>query len=194
MPSINLAPGTQHIIIARKRRQRLYLITIAVVAIFVAGYFGLLMYSQVLETQSEDIKAEIQVIDQSIQALREDATRVALFEKRLVDVATLLDSHVSWAKVLTDLERLMPADTVLTKLEATKDSASMSVQGRTSNVDQVALALASLTAGPNHPSVFTRGVVENILRQEASEASPNPSYSFTMNLEFDPAALKAAPL
>ncbi len=196
MPSINLAPGTQYIITARKRRLRLYAITIAIIAIFLLGWFGLYMYVQILNSSSNKVKADIASVNQQIEALREDATRVAFFEKRLTDVSQILSNHVGWEKVFADVERLLPPDTVLTSFEATSGDSTITVQGITQNVDQVALALASLTESANHPSVFSKGTVKTINRQQqvGAEGTPVGVYTFTMTLEFNKSVLSKATL
>lgn len=197
MPSINLAPGTQYIITARKRRMRLYAIAFAIIGIFLLGWLGLYMYVRILTSSSANVQAQVASVDQKIQALRDDATRVSLFEKRLVDVAALLDNHIGWDKVFADLERLLPADTTLTSFDATNGNSTITVQGKTANVDQIALALASLTAGVNHPSIFSKGTVTSIQRQETTNGEGAPVtvvYAFTMTLEFSTDALSKTAL
>lgn len=195
MPSINLAPGTQYIITARKRRVRLYGIAVAIIVIFLLGWLGLYMYVRSLTASSEEVKAQITSVDQKIQALREEATRVSLFEKRLTDVSHLLDSHIGWDKVFAEVERLLPGDTVLTSFDAVSDSSTITVQGTTQNLDQIALALASLTSSKNHPSIFERGSVKEIRRQDQKVGEATVTvYTFTMTLEFNNEALSKAAL
>jgi Tfp pilus assembly protein PilN len=195
MPSINLAPGTQYIITARKRRIRLYGIAIAIFTIFALGWLGLYTYVAILTKSSEDVKAKITVVDQKIQALNEEAKRVAFFEKRLVDVSQILNNHIGWEKVFGDVERLLPPDTVLTAFDATNGSSTITVQGTTQNVDQIAVALASLTQDVGHPSIFASGSVKTIQREERKEGDiASVIYKFTMTLEFDSSALSKTAL
>ena len=166
MPSINLAPGTQYIIAARKRRARLYVIAGVIVLVFLLGWGGLFAYKQSLVQQQDKVQQEITNADGRIEELKEDAIRVTLFERRLTEVKKLLDSHITWAPVLSDLERLLPADTVLTNIDASSDSNVITLQGTTGQMDQVSLAIASLSAGQGHPSIFESGSVKVIQRQE----------------------------
>lgn len=196
MSSINLAPGTQYVMVARKRRFRLYAIAIGIISIFGIGGLGLYIYTRTLQSSSDAIKNQILVVDQKIQSLRPEALRVALFEKRLVDISKLLDSHIGWENILADLERLLPADTVVTQLNATREASSLTINGTTQNIDQIALALASLTKDVNHPSVFSSGTVKTVQRQdqENAEGAPTSLYAFTMTLDFNQASLNKSAL
>lgn len=188
MPSINLAPGTQYIIAARKRRVRLYGIAVLVAALFALGWGTLYVYQNSIEKKDADLQAKIQTASTQIEALHDDAVRVALFEKRLVDVKTLLDAHIQWNGVFADLERLLPPDTVLSNFDAASDSPTITVQGTTAQMDQVSIAIASLTAG--QAGIFRSGSVKNIQRQEQKNGDQvSVVYSFTATLTFDPKTL-----
>ena len=196
MPSINLAPGTQYVIIARKRKIRLYAIAVGIIIIFLVGGGGLYFYVQSLQSSSDEIKNQITAVDQKIQALREDALRVAFFEKRLTDTSQLLSNHIGWNKVFADLERLLPADTVFTSFDASSSNSSITVKGTTQNIDQVGLALASLTKDVNHASLFEKGSVKTIQRQSqpGAEGASAILYAFDMMLEFNKNALSKTTL
>lgn len=191
MPSINLAPGTQYIISARKRRVRLYAIAILVVGIFALAWMGLYAYQASLQKTDEGLQQKIRTADAQIQTLHNEAVRVALFEKRLGEVKNLLDNHVRWNPIFADLERLLPPDTVITSFDATSSSPKITVQGVTAQMDQVSIAVASLTAGGPQPSVFTSGSVKSIQRQEKpiEGQAPAVSYLFTLTLAFEPKIL-----
>ncbi len=190
MPSINLAPGTQYIIAARKRRIRLYAIAGVIVVIFTLAWGSLTTYEESLMNIDTDIQTKIQTANAKIQTLHDDAVRVALFEKRLVEVKNLLDTHSNWEPVFKDLERLLPADTVLNNLAVANDSSTITLQGTTAQVDQISLAIASLTAGESHPSVFQSGSVKNVQRQEQNTGNQvSVVHSFTLTVIFDPKVL-----
>lgn len=186
MPSINLAPGTQYIIAARKRRVRLYAIAVVIIILFILAWGSLYTYEQSLMKTSDDTQTQINTANAQIQTLHADAVRVALFEKRLVEVKTLLNTHVHWNSVFADLERLLPADTVLTSFDAASDSPTITIQGVTSQMDQVSLAIASLTASDAHPSVFQSGTIKSIQRQEQKNGDQTTVlYAFTVTLTFE---------
>lgn len=190
MPSINLAPGTQYIIAARKRRVRLYTIAVIILLVFAVVWGVLYTYHASLVLMNDDIEIDIKTTTAQIETLRADAVRVSLFEKRLVEVGQLLAMHVQWGPVFTDLERLLPSDTILTNLDAASETPTITVQGTTAQIDQVSLAIASLTAADAHPSVFTNGSVKNIQRQEQkNEEQVSAVYTFTITLTFDPKTL-----
>lgn len=196
MPSINLAPGTQYIIIARKRRLRLYAISAGIVILFVLGGGGLYVYVEGLQSKSDALKTEIESVNQDIQALRDDALRVAFFEKRLTDTSALLSGHIGWNAIFADLERLLPADTVLLNLDALSGNSTLNVKGTTANIDQIGLALASLTKEPAHPTVFESGTVKTIQRQvqNIEDSTSTVLYTFDMTLEFNKSTLSKTTL
>ena len=196
MPSINLAPGTQYIITARKRRVRLYSIAALILTIFLVWGIGLYVYTRILTARSDAIKTEIGTVNQKLATLRDEATRVELFERRLVEISQLLDVHIGWDRVLAELERLLPADTILTSFSATSQSPTIALEGTTQNIDQVALAFASLTKDKNHPSLFERGTVKEIQRQsqQAGDAAATVLHTFSMTLEFNVDTLKKTAL
>lgn len=196
MPSINLAPGTQYLIIARKRRFRLYSIAVVIIVIFLIGGGGLYIYKTSLESESAKIVTQIEDMDQKIKSLHDDAMRVAFFEKRLTDTSQLLDSHIGWNAIFADLERLLPADTVFIDLNASSDNGNILVRGTTQNMDQVGLALASLTTSADHPTVFESGKISSIQRQaqKNEEAPAVILYSFDMILNFNKSVLRKATL
>lgn len=186
MPSINLAPGTQYIIAARKRRVRLYAIAVVIIILFILAWGSLYTYEQSLMKTSDDTQTQINTANAQIQTLHADAVRVALFEKRLVEVKTLLNTHVHWNSVFADLERLLPSDTILTSFDAASDSPTITIQGVTSQMDQVSLAIASLTASDAHPSVFQSGTIKSIQRQEQKNGDQTTVlYAFTVTLTFE---------
>lgn len=196
MSSINLAPGTQYIIVARRRRFRLYAIAVSIVLIFGIGGLGLFVYKRTLQASSDGIKDKIAVTEKKIQSLHDEAVRISLFEQRLGDVSKLLDSHIGWEKIFADLERLLPGDTVLTRVSAASENNSLVVSGKTQNIDQIALTLASLLKDTAHPTVFTSGTVKTIQREnvDTAEGAAAPVYVFNMTLDFDNASLSKGAL
>lgn len=192
MPSINLAPGTEYIIAARRRRQRLYIISFAIIAIFAIGYGVLFFVTQSLTNQNEALKGNIQTVDTQIQQSQADAVRVSLFEKRLTQTKTLLDGHVKWDQVFADVERLLPPNTSLTGIEAGTDSSTVTVQGTTPDMDSIAQTVASLSAAPNHVSLFSNGAVKAVNRVDEKNGDQSVTkYTFTITLTIDPNKLRA---
>jgi Tfp pilus assembly protein PilN len=192
MASINLAPGTEYIIAARRRRQRLYSVSVVIILLFALGYGILFFIQKSLTTQNEALKTEIQVLSTKIEASKADATRVALFEKRLVETRGLLDAHIKWDQVFTDAERLLPPAVVLTDIEAGTNASTVTISGTTSDMDAVAQTIASLSAGQNHDSMFSNGIVKSVNRVEQKNGDQTvTSYAFTITLTLDVAKLRA---
>ncbi len=194
MPSVNLAPGTQYIIAAQRRRRRIYIWSTFLMIVLILVWAGLLIYVRQLDKQNRALEDQLRAVQLEIAKLDEGAERIALFEKRLASLDELLDVHVSWNVVLADLERLLPLGTVLTGFEISKETGKLSVQGLTANVDQVAETLASLVNAPAHAAVFSQGTLENVVREEQKQEEAQEAivqYRFSMELSFNPSLLSA---
>jgi Tfp pilus assembly protein PilN len=195
MATINLAPGTQFIVAARKRRRRLYLMSVAIAGVFALIWFGLYFYTRQLRENLEHANADLRGIQIEINKLEPDANRIFQFEQRLGALDSLLNVHISWEPLLQDLERLLPGDTVLTDLEVVNSSGNLKVQGTTSSIDQVAVTLASLIQSDNHRTAFLSGTLNSVLREEVAggeEQPPSVRYLFSAELRFDPALVQPA--
>ncbi len=190
MPSINLAPGTEFIIAARKRRQRLYVIAGIIIAIAGILFLVLFLMEQSLTTQDEALKANIQTADAQIQKSQADALRVSLFEKRLTETKVLLDAHVKWDQVFADLEHLLPPATVLTNIDTGTDSSTMSISGSTPDIDTIAQTIASLSSGQSNSSLFRNGQIKNLDQKSGDQAATG--YKFSMSLTLDSNKLQAS--
>ena len=190
MPSINLAPGTEFIIAARKRRQRLYFAAFVIVLLSGIGFTVLFFIEQSLNAQDEALKTSIQTADTQIEQSQADALRVSLFEKRLTETKSLLDDHVKWDQVFSDVERLLPPATVLTSMDAGTDSSTVAIQGTTPDMDTVAQTISSLSSGQNNVSIFSDGKVKSVDRVEVKNGDQTTvSYTFAITLTIDPSKL-----
>lgn len=194
MPSINLAPGTQYIMQARKRRRRLLGISIVIVVIVAVVWIGLTFYRQRLETELADIDGQIRNVELEIARIEPNANRIVLFEERLKALDGLLNQHISWNIILQDIERLLPPNTALTTVEAEADTGEINIKGITQNIDQVAVTLASLLNSTDHQTVFISGNLNSINRNQVTaiedEAPAQIEYTFTAELRFDPAIIR----
>lgn len=184
MPSINLAPGTEYIIAARKRRQRLYAISFAIIALFVVVYGILFFMKQSLMRTNEALAGNLAIVNQQIDSAKNDVHRVELFERRLGQTQQLLDDHVKWARIYSDLERLLPVNTTLTSFDAGTDVSTVTVQGITPDIDVIAQTVASLSS---KQSVFMNGSVKSVTRQDIKNGDQiGTSYIFTITLTINP--------
>lgn len=196
MPSINLAPGTQFIVEARRRRRRLFMLSGLIAAVIILLWSVLFFYNRQLQNNQNDIGERIRGVQVEISKLDQDAKRIVMFEERLKALDILLDEHISWNKVLTDIERLLPGDVALTQLEVDSETGGLNISGVTPDIDKVAIALASLIESTDHPTVFKSGHLSGVRRQESPNAdtgTANVFYIFSSELEFNPAILKQNP-
>lgn len=190
--TINLAPGTQHIVEMRARRQRLFMASAIIAAATLVVWGGLYIYHQQLLGQEKEVSDRIQNVKAEIANLDTDAQRIILFEERLKDLGQLLDGHVSWNPLLADIERLLPPTTSLTALTVRIDSSTIVINGKTPDVDQVAVTLASLATSPNHKTALKKATVTSVNRNETKGDGgvvTGAQYDFTAELTFDPEIL-----
>jgi Tfp pilus assembly protein PilN len=191
--TINLAPGTQHIVALRARRQRLFMAAALIALAAVVIWGGLYVYQRQLLSSEKEITARVQSVQAEIANLDSDAQRIILFEERLRDLGALLDGHISWNPILADIERLLPPTTTITSMQMDIDSNSIALIGSTPDMDQVALTLASLGNSPGHKTAFTEATINGVSRQEEGstvEGTLTPlKYNFDAKLTFDPAIL-----
>lgn len=190
--SINLAPGTKYIVAAGARRRRLYLLSALIAVIVAIAWIGLAVYKAQAEKKLAAATGQLQSLEAEIAKLDTDARRIVLFEQRLKNLDELLDSHISWDPVATEIERLLPTTTTLTAIGVDATQTTMTVTGRTPDIDQVAQTLASLSSSPAHKTIFTRATINTITRQELKnpDGTPNTTrYEFGAELTFDPAVL-----
>ncbi len=190
--TINLAPGTQHIVALRARRQKLFIAAAILALATFLIWGGLYIYERQLKSREQQLTERIQNVNAEIANLDTDAQRIILFERRLQDLGGLLDAHISWNPVLADLERLLPSTTSLINLRADVESNSIVFNGVTPDIDQVAVTLASLTNTPSHKTVFTDARVTSINRSETKNADgtvASVEYQFDAEISFDPSIL-----
>jgi Tfp pilus assembly protein PilN len=193
MATINLAPGTQYAVAARKRRGRLY-ITAAILAVGLLAVWGaLFLMNSSLAAKQAQADSDARNIDLAIASAQNDAKRVVAFESRLTSLQGLLDQHIVWNPVFTDLERLLPPSVVLTSAIFNGTAGTIEFSGTTTDMDQVAQALASLRNQAQHQTLFIDGTVGSVERVETKATPDNPtpsvSYKFSASLTFAPGAI-----
>ncbi len=161
---INLAPETQYALAARQRRRKLYFISLIIVIIFVAVLGSLLLYKRVLARQLSSLDTDIATLETEIARLGPDVSRVQLFEGRLDAYNELLVGHRKQLSFLLELEKLLPAPTILKEVTFSHSRKVFEVHGSTPNIDLVAQTLASL-ANPGRSNVFTSGDIQVVTRE-----------------------------
>ena len=196
MPSINLAPGTQQVAAAQKRRRRLFMLTTLILLITAAAWGGVLLYQQQLGQQADAVQQQLRNVQTETARLADQADRVRVFEGRLSALGLLLDNHIDWEPILRSVESLVPTTVAFTRLTTNSQNGQLSLAGTTSDIDQVALSLASFLENEANQSVFSSGVLGGIDRKEvaaAEEGAPaTVSYDFQIELTFQPSILTAA--
>lgn len=195
MPSINLAPGTQQVAAAQKRRRRLYVLTTVILLATAGVWGGVLAYQQQLNNQADEVQQQLRNVQTETARLSDQASRVRVFESRLEALGGLLDNHKEWEPILQSIESLVPTSVVFTRFDANSREGELLLSGTTTDIDQVALALASFLERKENQSVFSSGVLSGIDRKEAVSPDegvpPTVSYDFRIELTFQPSILTA---
>ena len=166
MANINLAPASQYAAAARRRRRGLYVISGVIVVVVISAWVVLLLLNRTSAAQLEDVSQELAAVETEITRLAPDAERIELFERRLQALDGLLNRHVSWEPLLSDLERLLPPSVVLTNVDANQDERTISVVGIAPNIDEVAQVVASLVTREDRPTIFRSAELSQVLLQE----------------------------
>lgn len=166
MAEINLAPGTEYVALARKRRQRVYGIAVVLLIAIGVVWGGLFLVQQRLEQNKREVQSGLAGVEAEITRLGDEARRVELFADRLEGLAVLLDKHITWDPFLADLERLLPPPVVMDLVQVDVSQGNVSIQGTTPDVEQVAQTLASLVSGPGRLTLFPDAKLNGIVREE----------------------------
>lgn len=187
MAEINLAPGTEYAGLLRKRRRRVLLLAAAIVVASLAIWGGLFIYEQQLIQNKQNVTQQLASVEAEITRLGDQAQRVTLFEGRTRALDSLLARHITWDPLLRDLERLLPAPTVVNRLKVNVDEGTVELIAETPDLDIIAQTLASLIAAPTHASLFTSGSLDNTSRvqQESAPGDAVVRYEFGSTLTFD---------
>lgn len=193
MAEINLAPGTEYLALATRRRRRIFGITAAIILLVAAVWGGLFLLQSSYQKQHQDLTQQLSSVEAEIMRLGEQAQRVKLFEERLSAVAGLIDTHVAWDPFLKELERILPPPATLTRLEVDVRGHTVELSGQTPDVDAVAVTLASLASTPARPTTFATAALDSVTRLE--QTNPDGQlvgvrYEFTAHLTLDPKHLR----
>lgn len=188
MPQINLAPGTQYIIAAKRRRRMVYVASFVLIAVIFIVWGTVFATEKLYENKLTRIKSETAKVNTEIARLDEQAKRVEAFDGRLKALNTLLQQHISWDPMLKDLERLLPPAINLDNLVLAITDKTMTIKGAAATVDDVAQVLASLTNQEGRATAFDSVNVTNaVLKQDIDPSGQVTASRYVFGAE---AALK----
>lgn len=189
MAEINLAPGSEYVLFARRRRRRVYALTVLIALLVGLTWGGLFLLRGRYAGQHQDLTEQVAGVEAEILRLGDQAQRVQLFEERLTAIAGLLDNHIAWDPFLKELERILPPPAAITRLGIDTGSHSVELAGEAPDIDVVAQTLASVISTPARPTAFTAATLGSVSRLE--QTTPDGQvvgvrYTFTANLILDP--------
>lgn len=188
MAQINLAPGSQYLIVVRRRRRMIYgLAAVLAVALIIAGVVLQIMLSSA-NRDLQSTQQSLQSVETKIAQASEEVTRIQLFESRLTNLSELLNQHRTWSPYLQELERLLPPETIITSFKGSFDNRTIDLTGTTPHIDMAAQTLASLHNEPTtHATLFTSGTISNVeqvLQTGLAGEVLGQRYKFNMTLTY----------
>lgn len=169
MAQINLAPGTAFIAAARRRQRALYMVSAIAAIVLVAIWVGLFLWEKNVTTQRDAASASLQKVTAEISRAGEGVLRIEEFEGRLLALDQLLDKHIELAPIFAEIERLLPAATVLTQIDANITDGKILIKGKTPAVDVVAQTLASMRDTPARATLFASASFSSLTRESVRD-------------------------
>jgi len=164
MAQINLAPGTQFIAAARRRRRALYASGTLLLILIGVIWGGLFVWVQGAEEELQAEAVALQKLEAEITRAGDTVDRIESFESRLLALNRLLDDHIDWAPVFVEIQRLLPETTRIRSLDFQHEQNKITIEGRAPTVDHVAQTLASLRDTPARETLF-KDIEVGILRR-----------------------------
>ncbi len=185
MATINLAPETRFLLEQKRKQRLLFFAAAGIVVVLLLIWGGLALTRSVVRGNLQDIQSEINSVETRISELDAVAKRIVLFERRSAALQKLLAGRISWDKVLKELERLLPAPTILNRLTLAADG-TVEMEGNTPDLDTLAQTFASLKNTPSHVTLFQNSNLKGASKQEGG-ATPDQlgGYRFTAQFSFD---------
>lgn len=185
MATINLAPETRFLLEQKRRQRLLFFAAAGIIVLLLLIWGGLALTLSVVRGNLQEVQSEINSVETRISELDAVAKRIVLFERRSAALQKLLAGRISWDVVLKELERLLPAPTILNRLTLAADG-TVEVEANTPDLDTLAQTLASLKNTPAHATLFQNSNLKSASKQEGA-ATPDQlgSYRFTAHFSFD---------
>lgn len=192
---INLAPGSQYVLQSRRRQRRLLALSFFFLIILGVTWAALTAYIQQQLQDQEQLNTRLRNIRMEIAKLEGESGRIKSFEHRLTALDALLDNHIVWSTFFTDLEQVLPPDVVLLSLQTDSATGTIGINAETTNIDRVAVALATLSKSSNPNSIFTNGRIASVVPREDVDPitqAVTRKVTFAAELQFDVARIKPA--
>jgi len=194
MATVNLAPNTEYLLVARRRQRSIFTIVAIVAVILLVVWFIIFSLQSSLDNQIEDSRGRLRAIESEIARLASIAERIELFEGRLVGLDQLLASHINWDPLLKEIERLLPPTATLTHLTTQTTDGGLEMVGFINNLDQLSQALASLENEPQHSSLFSSARLTSVTREPVVDSVSSDQigerYQFTVQFKYNPEVLR----
>ncbi len=185
MAQINLAPQVQIMLAAKRRRRRLYVLSLSIVIIMSVVWGGLNFVNQKYLNQISDKEKQLATLKSELAIMSADNSRMNSFEARLAVLDDVLSERYSWDPFFKELERLLPVSASLTRLDADLDTDTVTVSGKTSLINDVSQTIASLQSETSHSTLFSN--VSLVSSDQYTETTPTGEvtaigYNFKLEL------------
>lgn len=145
------------------------LIFTLIIFIFILGSnFGLKIYTQIKLSELNSINKNINDIRNTFP--KEDEARIALFEKKLSTLNTLLNNHIYFSKIIKFLETYTHPNVYYTNVNFDLDSRTLKLEGVASNQE---VASEAINGFANNSSDVQTIIVRNIKINDDQTANFN---------------------
>ncbi|MFH1769458.1 MAG: hypothetical protein ABH833_02200 [Parcubacteria group bacterium] len=160
-----------------KQRNTSLIVSIVVLVIVIAGYFGLTMYKASLDDSIAKIDLELQNIE--AQRDKEKENRIFIFSEQLDLAGNLLQEHVVWSDAFKTIQDFLQPTVRATSLTADFEEGKMVLNLEADSYTTVAKQIASF---------YANDAIEDV-GVDALKSESTGEVSFNMEIKFDPKTL-----
>jgi len=191
MATVNLVPGTQHLIVAQQRRRALFAVSVVLIVILAAIWGTLAIWKNAAQKSVDEAQARLDSLQTHLVETQGVANRIVLFEQRLQAMNTLLTNHLSWDPFFQQLEQLLPANAYLEQFNADSTTGMVKVVAHVPALDDIAQTVASLKNSATHQTLFTNMYIDSFEQHAllTNGAQSGNDYIVTLSFRFDPKKL-----
>jgi hypothetical protein len=190
MPQIDLAIEAAKAKRIASRRRAIYAGVIVILGVLglIWGSIWMLMWS--VEKKTDELRKEVQGLQQQIAQRRGDERRVLGFQRRLEFLQALLPEHHSWFRVMESLERLSLPGIRFSEVKGNAEDGIVDIRGLVTEPKPLAELMVSL-AHVDEVNETPFAKVE--LKSVRVDTQYSNAYRFHLKLTLRPDALKVLP-
>ncbi len=167
-----------------RRRKVMYGFSVLMILVVGATYIALLMMTNNVDQKAIAVNERITNLDAQLKNREPLGKNITAFKSRLVNMQNLLDNHVSWSKILGEVEKLMLPNVRVTSLKAGLDTKSFELAVLTPDVGAAADLLVSLQDQTGKNDTYFVNVESTGLFPSTGEDKNTPVGGFVSTYKF----------